>query len=49
MLLLVKIDPIPEEQGYKKDLFVTFGSDSFKIVLTLLTEVVILYMQVSKI
>lgn len=49
MLLSVKVDSIPKEQGCKRHAFVAFGSSSFEIVLTLLIEEVTFYIQVSKV
>lgn len=41
ILLGIKVNPIPKEQGCEKDTFVTLGLNGFKIVLALSTEVVI--------
>lgn len=43
MLLLVKVDPILEEQNDKIDAFIALGSSDFEIVLALLTEVITFY------
>lgn len=41
ILLRAKVDPIPEERGYKKDAFLTFDFCGFEILLAfMLTEVV---------
>lgn len=49
MLFPAKVDLIPEEWGCKKDAFVILGSNSFKMFLILLTEVVATHMQVLKV
>lgn len=49
MLVPAKVDSIREEQNYKKDAFMTLGSNNFKIVLALLIEVVRFHMGVSKV
>lgn len=46
VLLLAKVDPIPEEQDCKRDVLVARGTGCIKIVFALLTEVIIFYMQV---
>lgn len=45
VLLPAKIDPVLKKRGHKGDTFVTCGSGHIKIIFTLLTEVVILYIQ----
>lgn len=49
MLLPAEFDLIPEEWDFKKDTFVAFGLNGFKIVLALLTKVIIFYAQVFKV
>lgn len=46
MLLLVKINLITEKQGCKKIVLGIYGIGCVKIVLTLLTKVIILYIRV---
>lgn len=45
LLLLVKVDSITKERGYKRDAFKTCSTSLIKIILILLTEVAILYLQ----
>lgn len=47
MLLLIKVDPIAEKQSCKKDVFRACGTGYIKIILILLIEVIVLYIQVS--
>lgn len=49
ILLSVEVDLIPEKWGYKKCMFVAFGFSDFKMVLGLSTEIVIFYVEVSKV
>lgn len=44
MLLPANVDLILEEQGCRRDMFMTFSPNGFKIVLVLLTELIIFYM-----
>ena len=46
VLLLAEVNPISEKQGCKKDTFIVCGSGYVKIILTLLTEIIALHMQV---
>lgn len=46
MLLLVDVNPITKKQGYKKDILIAYSIGSVKIVLTLITKVVALHIQV---
>lgn len=43
MLLLVEGDPIPEEQGCKKDAFRVYGTGYIEMIIALLAEIVALY------
>lgn len=49
MLLSAKVDLIPEEQGCKRDAFVTLGLSGFEMVFVLVTKVVAFHVQVSKV
>lgn len=43
ILLLVEVDLILKKQGYKRDAFLAFSSSGFKMVFTLLTEIITFY------
>ena len=45
VLLLIEVNPILEEQSRKGDMFVACGSGCIKMILTLLTETIALYMR----
>ena len=45
LLLLAKIDLVCKKQGCKRDLLVAYSFSCIKIVLTLATKVVVLYIQ----
>lgn len=45
MLLSTKVDPVLKKQSYKKDVFIAYDTGYIKIVLTLMTKIVVLYMQ----
>ena len=47
VLLPAKVDPLTKERGCKRYAFMVFCSNSLKIVLELLTEVVAIYVQIS--
>lgn len=45
VLLSVKVNPILEKQDYKKDALVAYGTSHIKIILILLTNVIVFYIQ----
>lgn len=46
MLLSIKIDPILKEKGHKRYAFMSYSTGCIEIILALLAEVIIFYMQI---
>lgn len=47
VMLLSEVNSFPEEQNYKRDIFVTYSTGYVKIIFTPIIKIIALYIQVS--